>query len=220
MSPASTFDWSGAIQRNSEPLRAIIAALFAMLGVGPLSTAVHRAILSVLRPAESAVRRLIIVAARGLVVELPASRPMVKQPIRKGGTSRPSFKLFDTRKNFTRSSHLVLPRILVFGCDPTVASIFAARRAAPRIVVRNQLNVERLTRRLNAVKAALDDLPRQAKRLVRWRLRREKLQNPKFTSPLRPGRPPGSRRKPIHEIDEILVECHGLARYAMELDTS
>ena len=35
----------------------------------------HRAVLALLRPAEAAARRLIIVAARGLVVALPPARP-------------------------------------------------------------------------------------------------------------------------------------------------
>ena len=73
---------------------------------------------------------------------------------------------------------------------------------------------------INALKSALDDLPRQAKRLARWRLRREAMPSPKFRSPLRPGRPPGHRKKPVHEVDEILAECHGLACWAMEPDTS
>ena len=39
-------------------------------------------------------------------------------------------------------------------------------------------------------------------------------------SPLRPGRPPGHRRKPDHEVDEVLTECHGLAWEALKPDTS
>ena len=78
----------------------------------------------------------------------------------------------------------------------------------------------RLTRRLQAVKLALDDLPRQARRLARWRVRRENAQSPKFKSPLRPGRPPGHRRKAVHEVDAVLAECHGLACDAMRPDTS
>ena len=87
-------DWALAIERNSEALKGIIAALFAMLGldgevpVGRLPRSVHRAVLRVLWPAESAVRRLIVIAARGLVVKLKpaASRPMPKLagPIGKG----------------------------------------------------------------------------------------------------------------------------------------
>ncbi len=41
----------------------------------------------------------------------------------------------------------------------------------------------------------------------------------KFLSPLRPGRPPGYRRKPIHEVDEVLIECDDLAWEAMKPDT-
>ena len=36
----------------------------------------------------------------------------------------------------------------------------------------------------------------------------------------RPGRPPGYRRKPVHLVDEVLIECHGLAFDAMKPDTS
>ena len=89
-------DWALAIERNSEALKGIIAALFAMLGldgeavVGRLPRSVHRAVLRVLWPAESAVRRLIIIAARGLVVKLmPRLRFRVRcraGPIGKGGS--------------------------------------------------------------------------------------------------------------------------------------
>ena len=56
------------------------ADLFIMLGlagettVSRISWPVYRAVLRVLRPAESALRRLIVVAARGLVVKPSASR--------------------------------------------------------------------------------------------------------------------------------------------------
>jgi hypothetical protein len=67
-------DKDRAIERNREPLLRIVAALFAMIGlteagaVERLSRPVYRAVLFVLRPAEAAVRRLIIVAARGMGV--------------------------------------------------------------------------------------------------------------------------------------------------------
>jgi hypothetical protein len=98
-------DWDLAIKRNSEALKGIIAALFAMLGdatVARIPKPLHRAVLLVLRPAESAMRRLIVIAARGLVVKVAPSRPMPKgQVIGKGGGNRlPSFQLYDTRKDF------------------------------------------------------------------------------------------------------------------------
>jgi hypothetical protein len=71
-----------------------------------------------------------------------------------------------------------------------------------------------------AVKTALANLPRQARRLVRWRARRAMMQSPKFVSPLRPGPPPGHRKKPKDEIDFVLRECHALAWDAISCDTS
>ena len=238
-------DWDLAIKRNSEALKGIIEALFVLLRldgtdtVGRIPRSVHSTVLRVLRPAESAVRRLIVIAARGLVVKLKpaASRPMPKgQMIGKGGkgegNSPPSFQLFDQRKNFKarRRGRRVIPRIHIFGNDdvwgnyPTVASLWAARRpmalAAPAPPSDGLVGAERLTRRLQALKLALEDLPRQAKRLARWRARRENMPSPKFKSPLRPGPPPGRRKKANHPIDEILTECHWLAWEAMKPDTS
>jgi hypothetical protein len=228
-------DWDLAIKRNSEALNGIVAALFAMLGlvdattISRLPQAVHRAVLRVLHPAESAVRRLIVIVARGLVVKLIPSRPMpAGLIISKGGRSRPSFKLFDPRKSFAELREKTptrrLPRIHFFGPDPRVAAIWAARPSlatpAPAPPPDEFVNAEPLTRRLQALSSALEDLPRQALRLARWRLKRKNMPAPKFTSPLRPGRPPGSRRKKIHEVDEVLAECHYFAWEALKPDTS
>ena len=237
-------DWALAIERNSEALKGIVAALFAMLGLegeAPrlrLPRSVHSAVLRVLRPAEYAMRRLIVIAARGLVVKLAPSRPrpMPAGPIGKGGQggpSRPSFQLFDPRKNFARRRRRRParnpPRIHIFGDDlwgndPTVASLWAMRR--PIAIAEapppsdGLVNAERLSRRLQALKLALDDLPRQARRLARWRVRRENMPGPTFKSPIRPGAPPGGRRKPVHPIDKVLTECHWLAWEAERPDTS
>lgn len=92
-----------AIERNRVALRRILASLVAMTGLAiadrrpgsggremepPVPTAdgrppnpvtlprrLHRAVLGLLRPAESAARRLIVAAARGLVVVLPPRKP-------------------------------------------------------------------------------------------------------------------------------------------------
>jgi hypothetical protein len=225
-------DWARAIERNSEGLKGIVEALFAMLGlagtdtVARLPRSIHSAVLRVLRPAESAVRRLVIIAARGLVVKLAPSRPMPAGPVGKGGgRSRRSFQLFDPRKNFAslrrRAFARIAPRIHIFASDPRVAALWSAPQpvADPAAPPDDLINAEPLSRRLKAIKFALEDLPRQARRLARWRVRRE-AQSPKFKSPLRPGHPPGYRRKATHEVDEVLIECHGLACDAMRPDTS
>ena len=221
-------DWARAIGRNSEALKGIVAELFAMLGldgtamVGRIPQPLHRAVLRVLWPAESAVRRLIVIAARGLVVKLAsaAARPKLKGPIGKGGggSKPPSFQLFDTRKNFTRRRGRRFtrnpPRIHFFPYD----TLSPARPPTPPSD--GLVNGERISRRLQALKLVLEDLPRQARRLARWRVRRENAKAPKFTSPLRPGPPPGHRKKKVHEVDEVLAECHWLAWDAMRPDTS
>ena len=226
-------DWARAIERNSEALKGIVAALFAMLGlddnvtVARLPHSVHRAVLRMLQPAESALRRLIVIAARGLVVKAAPSRAMPAGPfIGKGGPSRPAFKLFDPRKNLAElrqgTPQGLLPRIHVFGNAHRVADLWSSSRPAAVVAPSPDglVNAAHLTRRLQALKLALEDLPRQARRLARWRLRREKAPSPKFRSPLRPGPPPGHRRRPVHEVDEVLTECHGLACDALRPDTS
>ena len=226
------FNWDGAVKHHSEALKGIIETLFALLGldgtetVGRIPRPLHRAVLRVLRPAESAMRRLIVVAARNLVVKVAPSRPMPKgQRIGKGsGPSRPSFKLCDKRIFFPELSNPRVkytknpPRIHVFPYDTLVPRPRPA--VAPPPPPDGLINAARISRRLQALKSALEDLPHQARRMARWRVRREAAKAPKFKSPLRPGQPPGHRRKPTHEIDGILTECHWLAWEAMKPDTS
>ncbi len=88
-------DWNLAIEKNREALRRILAMLVSMAGLpvlrgrgdavisdrpNTLPRHVHRLVLRLLRPAEAATRRLIIVAARGLVVKLVAARPRKAKP--------------------------------------------------------------------------------------------------------------------------------------------
>ncbi|OJU06926.1 MAG: hypothetical protein BGN87_15935 [Rhizobiales bacterium 65-79] len=84
-------DWNAAIEKNREALKRVLAMLVAMAGLegadprspsplwggagGTLSRHLHRAVLRLLRPAEAAARRLIIVAARGMIVTLRTVRP-------------------------------------------------------------------------------------------------------------------------------------------------
>jgi hypothetical protein len=232
-----TMDWDLAIKRNSEALKGILAGLFAMLELAGgitvlrIPQSLHSTVRRVLYPAESAVRRLIVIAARGLVVKLPPSRPGLRPKpvgkIGKGcGSKRSSFQLFDTRKNFAlrprRKGPRIVPRIHIFNENSTVTTLWfgrppVAKAAAP---ADGLVDAARLTQRLETLKLALEDLPRQARRFARWRARREAMPSPKFRSPLRPGQPPGHRRKPIHLVDEVLIDCHGLAWDALKPDTS
>jgi hypothetical protein len=82
------------------------------------------------------------------------------------------------------------------------------------------IDARRLHARLEALKLALEDLPRQARRLVRARARRAKVARLELQSVMRPGRPPGHRKRPIHDVDHVLAECHWLARDVEAHDTS
>ena len=232
-------DWDLAIKRNSEALVEIVADLFVMLGlVGDANVArlpwpTYRAVLRVLRPAESALRRLIVVAARGLFVKPPASRPIPSgtKRTRKGRYNRSaSFQLFDPRTRIMLPRRMTPkrpgPRIHMFNADNQLVTIWPPPRPIPSPPSRpppaadGMVSAARVIRRLEALESALADLPRQARRLVRWRMRQETSPNPDFKSPLRPGRPPGHRRRNTHEVDELLSECHWLAFRVAMTDTS
>ncbi len=226
-------DWAEIITRNQAALTRIVAMLIAMVEMGTgnmlalLPPSLHREVLRMLLPVESAVRRLIAMAARGLKVKLPPVRPMPRGLLLAGkGGGQISFQLFDTRQRFSRSSriHAVArtePRIHIFSDSPLVP-LFHQPRLAENPVPKpiDTIDATRLGRRLAAVRMALENLPRQAKRLARWKARRNQMQKPAFLSPLRPGPPPGHRKEAIEEIDFVLRTCHGLARDALIGDTS
>ncbi|CAN5173326.1 hypothetical protein BH10PSE7_BH10PSE7_11150 [soil metagenome] len=220
------------IETNHAALTRIVAALIAMVGLvdgggaAKLPQHLFRAVWRVLCPAESAVRRLIVIAARGVTVKLAPARPFPKGLGRsRTGKAHVSFQLFDTRKRFDlRPRHTgprPVPRILGFG-DPHLVPLFQPPPAfsgdAPP--TDEFVNPERLGRRLDAIKVALEDLPRQARRLVRWQARRDRMEELTFKTPLRPGPPPGYRREPEQEIDLVLERCHVLAWQALNEDTS
>jgi hypothetical protein len=224
-----SWSWAGVIDRNTTLLKPIVDALFAMLGLATrLPPPVYRRVLRLLRPTESAVRRLIVIAARGVVVKPMASRPKLVGPITgKGKRSGCSFPLFDTRKSFhelrKKKVMRVAPRFYLAGYDPRVAALWPTPRspAPPPVPVSDGLvDAARLGRRLHALTSALEDLPRQAKRLARWRLKRVNISHLRLRYPMRPGQPPGHRAKKTHEIDEILAECHYFAWEALKPDTS
>ena len=75
-------DLAGAINRDKQALLRILAGLFALLGQNGsilpqrIERAVHCMIGLVLRPAESAVRRLIVLVSLGISTKPAAIRPM------------------------------------------------------------------------------------------------------------------------------------------------
>jgi hypothetical protein len=224
--------WDLAIERHREALLRIVQALFALVGLGQgggperLSWPLYRAVLRVLRPAEAAVRRLIIVVAREVVAAPSAARPAPKGLRIKGkGQGRMAFQLFDPRQrcdgNYYRrysGSQRPEPRIHVFDVDPRSPLFRASQPVAPQPA--DSVNAKPLCRRLAAIKHALADLAAQARRYARWRAKPFQARRPKRVSPLRPGAPPGHRKTPTHEVDAILRECHWLARQVPAPDTS
>lgn len=268
-------DWALAIDRNREVLSRIVAALCAMVGlvdgstVSTLPRHLRSRVLRVLRPAESAVRRLIVIAARDVKIAL---RPAAERTVapKSAVTSRPDPTTRSVKPETGKTNHkagVVLYRTGDRDCSRTgprlkprvdarcgislpVADIapdfplidprkrfdFRPRRRAksfPRITCiglseptpipdkwipspDDPLDATRLCRRLRTLKRALDDLGAQARRLARLEARREAslLHTIRYT-PMRPGWPPGCRKRPVHEVDAVLRECHSLAQAAL-----
>ena len=166
-------DWDLAIKRNSKALKSIIDVLFALLGLdgtdapSRIPRSLHSAVLGVLRPAESAVRRLIVVAARNVVVKLAPSRSMpAGKVIGKGSGSRPpAFQLFDPLKRLkpirAMKSKRIEPRIRFIDYDPRVVALFPAPRpvVVPPPPPDGLAGATRLHRRLQALKSPLTTFP-------------------------------------------------------------
>jgi hypothetical protein len=232
-------DWAQAIERNRQPLLRIVAVLFGMIGLGEgrivarVSRPVYRAVLSVLYPAEAAVRRLIVVAARGMVVAPRAPRPVRAGRVIIPGTARGrvAFQLFDPHRSLAKTHGRCdavaggNPRLrfIDVAFDPRIPLFRLIQQPAAEAGVAEEdhmVNAGPLCRRLAAIRFALADLPRQAKRYARWQARPVEIRRPKRVLALRPGPPPGLRGRQIREVDEILSECHWLARHAAVTDTS
>ena len=129
-------DWNFAIERYRVPLLGHVVGLFAKIGltegvtIERVSKPVYREVLGILRAAESAVRRLIIAAARDIVVEPKPKRPASTGPKvprkstgepRQRRKRRPLFGLFDPLKRFRRRFKKMRrpePRIRILGDPP------------------------------------------------------------------------------------------------------
>jgi len=240
-------DWLAAIERNRRALEKILAEIIALAGLAAPAASASRPtlprhlylfVLRLLRPAESAARRLVIAMARDIVIPpLPARLPCARKPksaflrngvgtgivMPKGTVLRPAppqrapvFSLTDPlrRPAFDhpgrRTVFAGVPRISFPGlCKPFP---IAVRRAPHQD---DPIDVSRLMARLRALAAALDDLPAQASRFARWRTRRD-AGRVRRVVPLRGGRPPGARKRRVHDVQHILAEAHWLAFKALE----
>lgn len=242
-------DWTLALNRHSLALRQVIATLAAIFincstiePVRSLPRHVRIDMLRLLRPAESAARRLIVIAARGLV--LPTVRPrkpgpnaywgrnalgrLVRRvvPLHKLPGVKPapprghSFPLLDpladpTKRRPKRARHSV-PRIAQPG-------VFDRRPVPPKPKPSDLVDARRIFQRLDTLTKVLDDLPKQARRYLRWCSRRERAraENRRHRQSLmKPGTPPGwqrqKRNRARHQVFDILDETHGLALWSLE----
>jgi hypothetical protein len=211
-------DWTLAIHRNRTALLSIIAMLMKSIGLvkGAMLTTlpfyIHRKVLLILRPAEAAVRRLIVIAAYDL--ELRGVKPRKYQTASERHPAAfpnaydfaPSFNLIDPLKTFGGER----PDFVSFG--PSFADDVGPQDT-------RRVPAAGLGRRLVALKNALDGIHKQALRLTRWYAMRDaalKQNRLHRLSPLRPGLPPGLPRRNRSEVQEILRECHLLAVYTRD----
>ena len=235
-------DWDLAIRRNREALERILAALFALVGLpegkaagGPhtLPRHLYAHALRILRAAEAAIRRLILIAAREIVVQ-PRPAGDASQPdfatLREGRRVEPAggqaalripaFPLLDPLRKYPfkppRRASKSFPRISVVGyLEP------APIPEMPVVSPDDPVDATGLCRRLLSSRRALANLPREAHRLARWKARRALRPGPGRVAPLRFGAPPGRRKRPLHAVDDVLKECHALALDVLSpLDTS
>jgi len=229
------------IEHNRLALLRLVAGLFVQAGITPagegvanLPRSVRSAIFSVLRKVESATRRLVFAEAQDL--DIPeyvtphkrnrAPRNSAKAD-RKPSTRLPLFRLNDPRvfyeelyphrkprsskpRRERRTERVLLFRMSSFdGRAPM--EVWA--EPDPEILPDDPMTAVSICRRLQAVHHALTDLPKQAQRMVREiAKRRAAPPGPSRMPPLRTGHPPGHCRKPTHEVDTILHDCHWLAR--------
>ncbi len=202
-------------------LMRLVASMFALFGLVPngpviasIPADIRRRVLRVLQPAESALRRVILMKARGLIVSISPKRPAPKGLRLKGkgtGDRIPAFVLFDPRKWFRE---LAKPHRILRGAGPRISGFDEQRPAFEPSVPRSaEANPANLCRRLQVLQNALETIPAQAKRLARLQARRRAAGEPlRRTEPRRPGWPPGYRKHHTHPVDEILWDCDILVR--------
>ncbi|KQZ12776.1 hypothetical protein ASD44_00880 [Mesorhizobium sp. Root554] len=190
-------DAQAGIAWNVVALRRIVVSLVAMAaGNGALPRHLHRAVLRLLRPAESATRRLIIAMAatpqmreKETIALAAQARESIPASLQKAGARRR--RQFMPRMPLQPAVRPALSRLALPLLDPPTYPFRRARvaqAAVPRLWIVGStqprpalalpaapgdlLDATRLRLRLAAVSRALDDLPGQALRFARWQARR------------------------------------------------
>lgn len=166
-------DWIAAVETNRAALRRVLAVLISMAGGAMAGGAMggevpatlprwlHRSVLRLLRPAEAAARRLVIIVARDFCpapppsdMTTPAHGPSFPlRPARAAGR-RLTLPMFDPQRRLwrRRSSACGMPRISVPG--------YGAPATPPQPPLPGDpIDAARLVLRLRALGTALDDLP-------------------------------------------------------------
>jgi hypothetical protein len=203
-------DWNLVIEINRTLLLRFVAALFETIGDGEtIARHAYRDALAKVLRIEASARRLITIAARGLVVEPRAKRAGPSGAIPKGSGGRvPAFPLFDPRRHAGPSRERTIP-----GFGPNVRGFDGTGIAPPPPVTLSRddpVSIARLRRRIEAALAALEDIPGQARRLARRYAAQERP-----IRPMRPGRPPGYNARGKTPLDLLLADCHELALMAL-----
>ena len=210
---------------HRKALMSLLAGLFVLAGLSsggrvvPVPRAIQLQILRLLRPAESALRRLIFALSKELdaVKARVGGKPAGKIPRGTGKGGRvPPFKLFDPRKSFPELSkggrHPAGPGPSIY--------FFDGRDTPPQAEaekpVRDPDDAARLLRRMQAMQKALENMNREARRLLRAMAKRKTSPpGPKRYGPIRTGWAPGYRANGRHEVDALLYECGVMARSAV-----
>ena len=189
-------------------------------------------ILSTLRCAESIARRIIVIAARGIVVDPPAKR---KASGKKAAGDRaaekdegegeeeapafPAFPLFDRRKRLgpppekkTRRKRGRGPGVYGFDGYDLPRPPEPAEPSPDDV-----LDASRLQQRLASIADAMNNVEREALRLAKTLARG----NTRYDTPMRVGRPPGHRERKLtveghyrrgwRAVDELLYDAHQFA---------
>ena len=210
-------DWDAAIEINRTALLRLLQVMLSVLEIEAGSSVpfvkrhARLAVLRLLRPAESALRRLILLKARLM-------RDALNDPLSdKAGPKPAAFPLFDQRKRHTEAPQKAAggpgPRLFFFdGSDQPYTT--AQDKPAPS--PDDMVSAERLCKRLKLLLNALNDLEGQARRLKRAEARRARSERLKLQGPLRIHLPPGHRERGKTEdertVDAVLRTCHQLAR--------